>query len=326
LKLPRRQFLRLAVGATAVPVGSRIAKAQSYPTRPITMIVPYAAGSVTDVVGRIVAEHMRVLVRQPIIIDNVTGADGNIGVGRVARTKPDGYTIGVGTMGTNVLNGAFYSLSYDLLGDLTPIAPMYTTPFVLYGKASLPTNDLKELISWLKTNPNKASAGVVASSYRMLMAFLQKETGTRFTLVPYRGVPQQIQDLVAGQIDFFFDTPVQLPLARAGIIKAFAVTSDARLVQAPAIPTVGEMGLPSMSFSIWAALFAPKNVPKDIIDKLNAATVETLADSAVRSRLLDLGLEPYPRERQTPEALDAIRKADAEKWWPIIKELGIKAE
>jgi tripartite-type tricarboxylate transporter receptor subunit TctC len=326
MKLPRRQFLHLALGATAVPVGSRVAWAESYPTRPITIVVPYAAGSVTDIVGRIVADHMRVVVRQPIIIENVTGADGNIGIGRVARTTPDGYTIGIGTMGTNVLNGAFCSLSYNLLSDLTPIAPIYTTPFLLYGKASLPAKDLKELIAWLKANPDKASAGVIASSYRMLMAFLQRETGTRFTLVPYRGVPAQMQDLVAGQIDFFFDTPVQLPLARAGTIKAFVVTSDARLVQAPGIPTVGEMGLPSMSFSIWAALFAPKGVPKDIINKLNAAIVETLADSAVRSRLLDLGLEPYPRQRQTPEALDAIRKADAKKWWPIIKELGIRAE
>jgi tripartite-type tricarboxylate transporter receptor subunit TctC len=192
---------------------------------------------------------------------------------------------------------------------------------VLYGKASLPAQDLKELIAWLTANPNKASAGVIASSYRMLMALLQKETGTRFTLVPYRGVPPEVQDLVAGQIDFFLDTPVQLPLARAGTIKALVVTSDARLVQAPDIPTVGEMGLPSMSFSVWAALFAPKNVAKDIVDKLNAAIVKTLADTAVRSRLLALGLEPFPRERQTPEALHALVKADADKWWPIIRDM-----
>jgi len=158
----------------------------------------------------------------------------------------------------------------------------------------------------------------------MLMALFQKETGTRFTLVPYRGFPPELQDLAAGRIDFFFDSAVQLPFTRAGNIKAYAVTSDARLAQAPDIPTFSEMGLPSFSYSGWVAMFAPKNVPKEIIDKLNAAAVEALADQAVRSRLADLSYELYPRERQTPEALNALRKADAEKWWPIIKELGIK--
>jgi tripartite-type tricarboxylate transporter receptor subunit TctC len=182
------------------------------------------------------------------------------------------------------------------------------------------------LIVWLRVNPNKASAGVATVGYRMLMALFEKETGTRSTLIPYRGLAPELQDLVAGRIDFFFDTPVQLQQMRAGNIKAYAVTSDARLAQAPDVPTFSEMGLPSVSYSPWAALFAPKNVPKEIISKLNAAAVEALADQAVRSRFLDLGYEVYPRERQTPEALDALRKADAEKWWPIIKELGIKPE
>jgi len=326
MKLARRKFLHLAAGAVAVPAVPRVAMAQTYPSRPITMIVPFAAGTTTDVGGRIIAEGMRVALRQPIIIENVTGADGNIGIGRVARARPDGYTISIGTVGTNVLNGVLYSLSYDLLGDVTPIAPVLTTPYVLYGKASLPTKDLRELIAWLRANPDKASAGVISTGYRTVMALFQKETGTRFTLVPYRGLPPQMQDLVAGQIDFFFDTPVQLPLARAGTIKAYAVTSNARFPQAPEIPTIGEMGLPSVSFSAWVALFAPKNVPKDIIGKLNAAVAEALADPAMRSRLVDLGFEVYPRERQTPEALNALRKAEAEKWWPIIKELGIRAE
>jgi tripartite-type tricarboxylate transporter receptor subunit TctC len=224
----------------------------------------------------------------------------------------------------NVLNSAFYPLSYDLLGDLSPIAPVVAVPAILYAKASLPAKDLKELIAWLRANPNKASAGVTVLGYRMMMAFFQKETRTRFTLVPYRGFPPELQDLVAGRIDFFFDTPVQLPLMRAGNIKAFGVTSDARLAQAPDIPTFSEMGLPSVSYAAWLAMFAPKNVPKEIIGKLNAAVVEALADRVVCSRLADLGYEVYPRERQTPEALNEIRKADAEKWWPIIKELGIK--
>jgi tripartite-type tricarboxylate transporter receptor subunit TctC len=178
------------------------------------------------------------------------------------------------------------------------------------------------LIAWLRANPNKASAGVTTVGLRMLMALFQKETGTRLTLVPYRGFPGEMQDLVAGRID----SPIQLPFVRAGNIKAYAVTGDARLAQAPDIPTLSEMGLPSVSYATWLALFAPKNVPKEIIDKLNAAAVEALADQAVRSRLVDLGFEVYPRERQTPEALGALRKADADKWWPIIKELGIKPE
>jgi tripartite-type tricarboxylate transporter receptor subunit TctC len=305
---------------------SRVAWAQAYPSRPITMIVPLAAGSSLDVVGRLVAERMGTALGQPIIVENVPGADGSIGVGRVARARPDGYTIEFGFLAANVLNGAYYSLSYDLLGDLAPISPVAAAAFVLYAKASLPAKDLKELIAWLRANPNKASAGVSTVGYRIVMALFQKESGTRFTLVPYRGFPQEMQDLVAGRIDFFFDGAIQLPLMRARNMKTYAVTSNARLVQAPDIPTFSEMGLPSVSYSTWLALFAPKNVPKEIVAKLNAAAVEALEDQAVRSRFVDLGYEVFPRERQTPEALNALRKADAEKWWPIIKELGTRPE
>jgi len=323
---PRRRFLRLAAGTAALPAVSRVAWAQAYPTRPITMIVPIAAGSSSDVVGRLLAERMGTALGQPIIIENVPGADGSIGVGRVARARPDGYTIEFGALTMNVLNGAFYSLSYDLLGDLTPISPVATVPFVLYAKASLPAKDLKELIAWLRANPNKASAGVISVGFRMMMALFQKETRTRFTFVPYRGVAPELQDLVGGRIDFFFESPIQLPLMRAGNIKAYAVTSDARLSEAADIPTFSEMGLPSVSYSAWLGLFAPKNVPQEIVGKLNAAAVEALADQAVRSRLADLGYEVYPRGHQTPEALGALRKAAVEKWWPIIKELGVRAE
>ena len=285
MKICRRKLLHLGAGAVALPVISRSARAQAYPARPITMIVPIAAGSSSDVEGRLVAERMGTALGQPIIIENVPGADGNIGVGRVARARPDGYTIEFGSLTANVLNAAFYSLSYDLLGDLTPISPVATVPFVLYAKASLPAKDLTELIAWLRANPNKASAGVTTVGYRMVMALFQKETRTRFTLVPYRGFPPQMRDLAAGRIDFFFDTPVQLPFTRAGNIKAYAVTSDARLAQAADIPTFSEMGLPSVSYATWVALFAPKNVPKEIIGKLNAAAVEALADQGLRSRL-----------------------------------------
>jgi tripartite-type tricarboxylate transporter receptor subunit TctC len=327
MKLPhRRDFLHLAAGAAALPVVSPIARAQAYPTRPVTMIVPFAAGGITDVAGRVVAERMRGSLGQSIIIENITGAEGNIGTGRAVRARPDGYTIVLGSVSTHMLNGALYSLPYDLLNDFAPISPLVTTPYVLYARNSLTAKDLTELIAWLKANPNKASAAIAAGSVHVLTAFFQKETGTHFALVPYRGGAPAAQDLAAGQIDFGFLTPDQLPLVRAGSIKAYAVTSDTHSAVAPDIPTFGEMGLPALSFSGWGALFAPKGTPRDIVAKLNAAAVVALADPAVQSRLADLGLEIFPRERQTPEALDALQKADVEKWWPIIKALGIKAE
>jgi tripartite-type tricarboxylate transporter receptor subunit TctC len=225
-----------------------------------------------------------------------------------------------------MLNGALYSLPYDVLNDFAPLSPLVTLPFVLYARKTMAAKDLNELIAWLKANPNKASAGISATSVRLATAFFQKETGTQFTLVPYRGAAPAIQDLVAGQIDLLFSPPDALPLARAGSIKAYAATSDTRLALAPDIPTFGETGLPALSFSVWYALFAPRGTPKEMVDRLNAATVQALADPAVRSRLADLGVEIFPRDRQTPEALGALQKAQIEKWWPIIKELGIKAE
>jgi tripartite-type tricarboxylate transporter receptor subunit TctC len=323
MKSSRRIFLQFAGAATALPVFSRVAKAQAYPSRPITIIYTYAAGGSGDVSARIVAEPMRKLLGQPIIIENVGGADGNIGTGRAARARADGYTITLGTISTHVLNGAFYSLPYDVLNDFLPIAPLVTAPFVLYARRMMPAKDLKELIVWLKANPNKASAAISASTAHLLTAFFQKETGTRLTLVPYRGSVPAMQDLVPGQIDLAFSTPLQLPLVRAGSIKAYAVTSDTRSVLAPDIPTFAEMGLPGLSFSSWGGFFAPKGTSSDIIGKLNAAVVDALADAAVRSRLTDLGEEIYPREQQTPEALGALVKADAEKWWPIMKALGL---
>jgi tripartite-type tricarboxylate transporter receptor subunit TctC len=324
--LPRRRFLHLAASAAAFPAVSRDASAQSYPARPTTMIVPYAAGSSSDVVGRVVAERMGKSLGQPIIIENVSGADGSIGTGRAARARPDGYTIELGGNSSHALNGAFYSLQYDVLNDFAPISPLVTAPYALYGRKTVPANDLNGLIGWLKANPNGTSVGVYAVGYRLLTAIFQKETGAQFTLVPYRGLAPEMQDLVAGQIDLCFDTAVSLALVRAGSIKAYAVTGDTRLALAPDIPTFAEMGLPALSISGWLGLFAPKGTPKNVIDKLNVATVGALADPVVRSRLADLGYEVLSRARQTPEGLGALQKADAAKWWPIIKELGIKAE
>jgi tripartite-type tricarboxylate transporter receptor subunit TctC len=290
------------------------------------MIVPYPPGGPTDFVGRVVAERMKGLLRQPIIIENIAGADGTIGIGRAARARPDGYTIGLGEQSTLVFNGAFFSLQYDVLNDFTPISPLVTTYALLFARKSIPANDLKELIAWLRANPNKASAGIAGSSYNLGTTLFQKETGTKFTLVPYRGTAPAMQDLVGGQIDMMFNAPNQLPLARAGSITAYAVTSERRLALAPDIPTFAEMGLPALSRTAWSGLFAPRDTPRDIVGRLNAAAVEALADPAVRSRFIELGYEVFPRERQTPEVLGALQKADAEKWWPIIKALGLKAE
>jgi tripartite-type tricarboxylate transporter receptor subunit TctC len=326
MKMPRRKFLQFAGAAVAAPTVSNVATAQAYPTRPITMIVPFPAGGSTDVNGRVVAERMSGSLGRPIIIENISGADGSIGTGRAARARPDGYTIVDGQTSTLVLNGAMYSLQYDVLNDFAPISPLAAAPLVLFARKAMPANDLRELIVWLKANPNKASAGIATVAHRLLTLFFQKETGTQFTLVPYRGAAPIMQDLVAGQIDLFLGGAAPLPLVRAGSIKAYAVTSDKPLAMAPDVPTFAEMGLTALSFSEWFGLFAPKGTPKDIIARLNAAAVEALADQAVRPRFVDIGLEVFPRERQTPEALGALVKADAEKWSPIIKELGIKPE
>jgi tripartite-type tricarboxylate transporter receptor subunit TctC len=269
---------------------------------------------------------MTKLLGQHLIIENVGGADGNIGTGRAARARADGYTINIGTISTHVMNGAFYSLPYDVLNDFAPISPLVSAPSVLYARKTMPAKDLNELIVWLKANPNKTSAAIAASTSHLLTAFFQKETETQFTLIPYRGGVPAMQDLMAGQIDLAFATSFHLPLVRAGSIKGYAVTSDSRSPLAPDIPTFAEVGLPGLSFSAWGGFFAPKGTPKDIIGRLNEATVEALADASVRLRLADLGEEIFPLERQTPEALSALVKADAAKWWPIIKELRIKAD
>jgi tripartite-type tricarboxylate transporter receptor subunit TctC len=326
MNIGRRPFLQFAGSAIAAPAFYSLARAQTYPTHPITMIVPVAAGSSSDVVGRVVAEQMGKSLGQPIIIENVSGADGSIGTRRVAQAKPDGYTIELGFNSSHALNGAFYSLPYDVLNDFEPILALATGSIVLYTRKTIPANDLHGLIGWLRANPNGASVGIIAAGYRLMTALLQKETGAQFTLIPYRGAAPEIQDLIAGQIDLSFDTAVPLPLVRAGSIKAYAVTSSARLALAPDIPTFGEMGLPALSYSTWLGLFAPKRTPKETIGKLNAAAVEAVTDPSVRSRLANLGYDVFPRSQQTPEGLGALQKADTDKWWPIIREFGIKGE
>jgi tripartite-type tricarboxylate transporter receptor subunit TctC len=323
----RRRFLRLATAVAALPAIAPVAIAQTYPARPITMIVPFPAGGANDVIARIVAERMREPLGQRIVIENVGGADGGIGVGRLVRARPDGYTICLGIDGSFVLNGAFYSLPYDLLNDFAPIALVASGPVVLMGRMTLPASNLGELIAWLKAHPGQASAGMNTLGFRLLAARFQQQTGTQFTIVPYRAAGSAIEDLVAGRIDLVFGTLTShLPQLRAGREKAYAVVDEERSTLAPDIPTFAEAGLPALTYTNWYGVFGPKGLPKDIVGRLNAAIVEALADPAVRSRLGELGYEVFPRERQAPEALAALQKADAAKWWPIIKELGLKAE
>jgi tripartite-type tricarboxylate transporter receptor subunit TctC len=326
---PRRRFLQLAAGAAALPALSRAARAQAYPTRPITMVVPFAAGGPTDVIGRVLTERMRALLGQPVIVENTAGAAGNLGVGRVARASPDGYTIVVGFVGTHVFNGAMYPLQYDVLNDFTPISLIANIPYVIVAKKGFPASDLKNLIAWLKANPDKASAatGGVGTPQHVSALLFQNITGTRFQLVPYRGAAPAMQDLVGGQVDMMFDSAANsLPHVRAGGAKAYATTTKSRLASAPDIPTVDEAGLPGFYFSAWYALWAPKATPGSVISRLNSVVVEALADAKVRTSLADQGMDIFPRERQTPEALGALQKAEIEKWWPIIKAANIQAE
>jgi tripartite-type tricarboxylate transporter receptor subunit TctC len=329
MKLPRRRFLQLAMGAATLPAVSRVAGAQAYPSRPITMIVPFAAGGPTDTLARIVAERMRLALGQPVVIENATGAGGTIGVGRAARAAPDGYSIGIGAWNTHVVNGAIYTLPYHVLNDFEPVALLANNHSVIVSKTAVPSKNLSELIGWIKANEGKVSAGTAGAgaSTHIAGVFFQRLTGTHFQFVPYRGAAPAAQDLVSGQIDLMFDqASSSLQYVRSGKTKAFAIASETRLAVAPDIPTAAEAGLPGFHISVWHALWAPKGTPKDIIAKLNSAVVETLADPAVRKRLIDMGQEIPARDQQTAESLGAYHKAEIEKWWPIIRAANIKAE
>jgi tripartite-type tricarboxylate transporter receptor subunit TctC len=321
-----KKLISIAFAVLLAGVGS--AGAEPYPSRPITIVVPAAAGGSIDTVVRIMTPRMRASIDQPIIVEDVAGASGIIGLGRVSRAAPDGYTITVVAF-DHVISGAVLALPYDVVDDFEPISLVTDGPQLIVAKNATPANDLKGLISWLNANPDKASVGipVIGGSAHAFGALFQKATGTRFQYVPYRGVALAVQDLVAGQIDLMFTSAASsLPQVRAAAIKVYAVTANKRLGVAPDIPTVDEAGLPGLYGSIWFAFFAPKGTPKSIIARLNAAVVDALADANVRARLIDLGQELPSRERQTPEALGALQKAEIEKWWPIIKAANIKSD
>ena len=323
------RILRIAAACGVLWGGCAVASAQVYPSRPITMVVPFAAGGPVDTVARILSEPMRASLGQSIIVENVTGAAGSIGVGRVARAAPDGYTLSIGHWSTHVVNGAIYPLPYDLLRDLEPIVLLPSNPMIVVSKNGVPAKDLNEFVGWIKANEGKVSAGTAGagSATHVAGVYFQNVTGTRFQFVPYRGTGPALQDLVAGQIDFIVDQASNsLQHVRDGKIRAYAVTAKARLPSAPEIPTVAEAGLPSLDISVWYGLWAPRGTPKEIIAKLNAAAVQALGDPVVRQRFGELGLDIPPRDQLTPEALAAYQKAEIEKWWPVIKGANIKTE
>jgi len=303
------------------------ASASDYPSRPVSLIVPYAAGLGADTVARIITERMAASLGQPVIVENAPGASGSIGVGRTARAAPDGYTFVEGNWSTHVANGAIYALHYDVQSDFTPIALIANTPLLIAGRKGIPASSLKELIAWLKANPGKATQWTNGPGSIMHMTGLlfQRETNTDFQFVPYRGAA--IPDMLAGRIDLSMSLPPDLlPQLRSGNIRAYAVTSKNRLEAAPDVPTVDEAGVPGLYAFAWFGLWAPKNTPREFIAKLNAAVVYSLADPAVCLKLRDIGLAVPERDRQSPEALKAFQKSEIDKWWPLIKQAGIKPE
>jgi tripartite-type tricarboxylate transporter receptor subunit TctC len=329
MSFPRRRFLHLAAGTAALPAMSRMARAQTYPTRPITIMVGAAVGGPTDTIARIITQHMRESLHQSIIIENNGAAGGSIVHGRTARAAPDGYTLSFGHNLSHGTNGAIYNLSHDVVKDFEPVSLISSVSALFVARSTLPANDLPSFLSWLKSNADKASQGiaVVGSPDHILGVLLQSSMGVRWQFVPYRGSAPLTQDLVAGHIDWAINPPdTSLPQMRAGHIKAYAVAAPARLAVAPDIPTVDEAGLPKFYYSLWHGLWAPKGTPKEIVAKLNDAVVAALAEPQVRQRLADIGQEIFPREQQAPQALAALQKAEIEKWWPIIKAAGIKAE
>jgi tripartite-type tricarboxylate transporter receptor subunit TctC len=322
-----RTSLIAIVAVASISIG--VAQAQDFPSHPITMIVPLPAGSAFDLTARLVAARMRIALGQPVVVENPTGASGSVGTGRCAHAPPDGYTLCFGGVGTHVLNAAMLPVTYDVLKDFEPVALLATAQLLIVAKKAMPVDDLKQLIAWLKANPDMASQGTggTGSLTHLAGVSFARETGTRFRSVPYRGAAAAITDLVAGHIDFMIDlAPNSLPHVHAGAIKVYAVMAKTRLPAAPQIPTVDEAGLPGFHMSAWQALWVPKGTPSPVIAKLNAAIVEALADPEARARLAEIGQDVFPRELQTPEALGEWQKAEIAKLWPVIKSAGIKPE
>ncbi|MGZ5125472.1 MAG: tripartite tricarboxylate transporter substrate-binding protein [Burkholderiales bacterium] len=310
-------------------VFSSTVTAQTYPSKPITIVVPFSAGGPTDTLARIMGERMRKTLGQPLLVDNTTGAGGSIGVAKVVRAAPDGYMLSIGHWGTHVVNGAYYSLPYNLLTDLEPVALIASNPQVVISKLAVPAKNLKELIAWISANQGKVLMGTggVGGASHMAAIYFQNAIGAKFQYVPYRGGAPALQALLGGEVDLYVTQISNITgQVRAGKIRAYAVTAPTRLTAAPEIPTVDEAGLPGLHTAVWHGIWAPKATSREIITKLNAAIGECLADPAVRERFADLGQEIPTREQQAPEALAAYHKIEIDKWWPLIKAAGLKAE
>jgi tripartite-type tricarboxylate transporter receptor subunit TctC len=315
--------------ACAVLATMGAALAQSYPSRPVTLVVPFGAGGPTDALARILAQRISSTLGQQVVIENVTGGSGTIGIGRVARAAPDGHTLVIGNWASHVVNSAIYKTPFDYVNDFEPVARLSGNPYIIVGRSTLPPT-LPELIAWLKANPDKATEGTgwAGSGQHVGGVYFQKVTGTRFQFVPYRaGSSDVMRDVVAGHIDLSIDQAISaLPYIRQGLLRAYAVADSKRLAAAPDIPTVDEAGAPGVYVIAWFGLWMPKGTPKEVIGKFNAAAMEALADPAVREKLAGLGQDVPAPELQTAEALGRHYKAEIEKWWPIIKDAGIKLE
>lgn len=321
--------LLLALACAAAVLAAKGAAAQTYPARPITLIAPFPAGGPLDVIARILAEPMRLSLGQPVVVENVPGAGGNLGTGRLARAAPDGYTIGMGQWSTHVVNPVTYNLPYNVIDDFEPIALLANTPQLIIARKDFPAKDAKELIAWLKANPGKATAATVgaAGGAQVSSIYFADAIGTKLQFVPFRGGGPAVQEMIAGRIDLMLDQAANaLGHVRAGMIKAYAVMAKERWPALPDVPSLDETGAPGLYVAYWHAMWAPKGTPKEIIGKINAAVVQALADPTVKQRLADQGQDVWPRDQQTPEALAAHHKAETEKWWPIIRASGLKAE